>query len=62
MPLCGRSLSWWCRQLERQALDSLGHANWRLGVLDHVLCLALAALPDQLPQVTSMANLRVMCR
>lgn len=34
------------RQLERQALRSLGHPNWRLGVLDCVRCLALAALPD----------------
>lgn len=57
--LCGRSLSLWCAILVQQSERVLGHPDWRRGVLDHVLCLALAALPEQLPVVMSMANLFV---
>lgn len=58
--LCGRSLAWWaCIELPRQAQATLGQPNWVQHVLDHVLCMALAALPQQLPQVMSMLNLRV---
>ncbi|PSC69644.1 hypothetical protein C2E20_6881 isoform A [Micractinium conductrix] len=60
--LCGRSLAWWCGQLRRGAQQALGHLHWRLGVLDHVYCLALAMLPAQLDRVMSMANLRVLSR
>lgn len=58
--LGGRSLTWWCRELERQAQLTLGHERWWEGVLDHRLCLALADLPDELEVVMAMANLLLM--
>ena len=58
--LCGRTLSFWCERLEEQALVSLLHSEWWQGALDHVLCLALASLPQRLPEVMSMINLRVI--